>query len=727
VLPRSGLHRLLQLALLLAVVAAPAAGRAETAASAWFTTEHGAVRLIAAVSAVGTGPTVPLALQFRMAPDWKVYWRSPGDAGFPPQIDWSESDNFAGATLHWPAPVRFSIAGFETVGYSDNLVLPIDVRLDGPGEPAALAARVDYLTCKDICVPYTAALILRLPAGPATPAAEAPLIAAALTRLPGDNGDQGLAIERAESGGGASAAPHLVVSALADPAFSAPDLFVEAGDDLVFSAPAVVLTDGGRRATLTVPVSGDGATLAGRTVTLTLTDGPRAIEHTASVIAAPPGAAAAASTRSLPLILALAVLGGLILNLMPCVLPVLSMKLLAVVGHGGSDRRAVRASFIASAAGILASFLLLAGALIALRAAGVAAGWGLQFQAPAFLVGMVLVLTLFACNLWGLFEVPLPQAIARADHRVQRLPGLAGHFFTGALATLLATPCSAPFLGTAIGFALARGALDILLVFTALAIGLALPYLAIAARPSLVTRLPRPGQWMVTLRWVMGLALAATATWLLSILAANVSPAYALAIGGLAAMIIVVLALGRSNGRLSRLAPAGVVALSLGAFFWPAPAAVDRAAAGSEPGGGAAWEPLDKERIASLVAAGRTVFVNVTADWCLTCKLNERLVLAREPVAGRLQTPGIVVMQGDWTRPDAAIARYLASFGRYGIPFDAVYGPALPEGEALPELLTAGAVLDALDRAQTARPAASAQAGSQAATTSEAALPAPGR
>ncbi len=301
---------------------------------------------------------------------------------------------------------------------------------------------------------------------------------------------------------------------------------------------------------------------------------------------------------------------------------------------------------------------------------------------------MTLVMTLFACNLWGWFEIPLPGRLAAGG---VRHGGLAGHFLTGALATLLATPCSAPFLGTAVGFALAAGPIEILVVFAALAVGLALPYLAVALFPELATRLPRPGAWMVRLRRVLGLALITTAIWLLSVFAVQTGPLPALAVGGIVLAMIFVLALARKE-RFAKLAPAVVLVLAVAAFLVPRPEIATPVAA-------AGWRPFDPARIPQLVADGRIVFVNVTADWCLTCKVNEHVVLARDPVEARLGGAGVIAMRGDWTRPDEGIARFLAGFGRYGIPFDAVYGPGLPSGEALPELLTAETVIDALDRA----------------------------
>ena len=646
---------------------------AEAASSAWAETDQTAVRLIAATDTAGDALT--LGLQFRLDPGWKVYWRSPGDAGYPPRIDWSESENLGAVDISWPTPKRFSVLGFETLGYTDEVVFPLQAKPARAGRPVTLKAAVSYLTCKDICIPYDAKLALALPSGPPRPSAFAHLINRYQVRVPGDGSAHGMVIERAEAAG-----RMLRVTARAVTPFVKPDLFVEGPNTLYFSQPTVSLS--GKRAVLELSAGGDGALMGGLPLVLTLVDGERSAERSVTVAAAPWDA-------SLPIILALAVLGGLILNLMPCVLPVLSIKLMGVVGHGGGDRRTVRLSFMASAAGILFSFLVLAAALIGLKSAGAAVGWGIQFQQPWFLIAMTMLVTLFACNLWGFFEIRLPEPLAGLGGDAGR--GYGGHFLTGAFATILATPCSAPFLGTAVGFALSRGPGVILAVFACLGVGLALPYLAVAGAPGLATRLPRPGPWMVVLRRILGLALAATALWLLSVLATHAGHLGAAAVGALAVAAGVALYLNHRRGRRFLWA-FGLAAL---AFLVPFPeSATPRASAAED-----LWKPFDRAAIPGLVAAGKTVFVDVTADWCITCQLNKTLVIYEDDVMARLTGDPVVSMQADWTLPSEAISNYLAGFGRYGIPFDAVYGPGATEGIVLPELLSKEAVIDALGRA----------------------------
>ncbi|HEU4525942.1 MAG TPA: thioredoxin family protein, partial [Gemmatimonadales bacterium] len=513
---------------------------------------------------------------------------------------------------------------------------------------------------------------------------------------PGDGAEDGLqlgrvAIVRVGDGAG------LIVEAEADPPFAEPDLIVEGPSSLGFAAPTVSLADGGRHARFEIAaeaVEKDAPELADLPLTLTLYDGKRALEAAVRPEAAAPGPA-------LPPILALALLGGFILNFMPCVLPVLALKLLGVVGQGGRERAAIRVSFLASAAGILFSFLVLAAGLIALKAAGAAIGWGIQFQQPIFLAGLAVVLVLFAANLFGLFHVPLPASlggVATPDRGHGH--SLAGAFAAGAFATLLATPCSAPFLGTAVGFALARGAPEILMIFTALGLGLAAPWLLVAAFPRLAQALPRPGRWMVWLKAALGVALLAAALWLVSVLDLQIGRVAALAVALLLAAALLALALPRALPRRWRgAAPAMVAVLALAAVVVPALVPVVAAAPEDEVEAAGPWRPFAESEIAGVVAAGHTVFVDVTADWCLTCQANKRLVLNSEEIQGLLGAPGLVAMRADWTRPDPAIAAYLAAFGRYGIPFDAVYGPGAPDGIVLPELLTKDAVRQALRKA----------------------------
>ncbi len=684
-------------AALAAGLAAATGAGARAAAGEWARTEVSQARLVAAATAAGAAESLRLGLQFQLDPGWKIYWRSPGDAGSPPMPDFSASANAARVDVAWPAPTRFDeLADLETAGYEGETVLPLTLRPERPGEAVRVRATVPYQACETICIPYVAELALDLPAGPAAASAFARLIDRYEARVPRAPEAAGVEVLSAAVAG-APPAERIEVALRSPLPFAAPEMFVEAPPRYRAGRAAAAVAADGARARLSAPVEArGGASIAGEAVTITVVDGDRAFEFAAELgpaapEPAPPGAPALAA------ILGLALLGGLVLNLMPCVLPVLALKLMGAIGHGGGARGAARAGFLASAAGIVASFLVLAAAAAAVKLAGGAVGWGIQFQQPAFLVFLALVVTLFACNLFGLFEIGLPAWLGGAAARAGG-GSLAGHFAAGAFATLLATPCSAPFLGTAVGFALARGPGEIFAVFAALGAGMAAPYLAVAAFPALATRLPRPGPWMVKLRAALGLALAATAVWLVFVLAARTGSAAALAAGAACAALAPALWLAR---RARWAGAAAAAAAALAAFLAPALAPPPGAAGSAAESAGKAglWTPFAPAALAAAVAGGKTVFVDVTAEWCVTCKVNKALALDSEPVRARLGAAGTVAMRADWTRPNPEIADYLAGFGRYGIPFNAAYGPGAPEGLALPELLRPGTVLAALDRA----------------------------
>lgn len=677
-------------------------GGAQAAASPWAETDHTRVRLVSAASAVGDDAAVRLGLQFELEKGWKVYWRSPGDAGYPPRLDWAGSENLAGLAIQWPLPGRFSVLGLETLGYKDAVLYPLRAALSEPGRALSVKTTVDYLACNEICIPYRATLALDLPTGAAEPAPEAHDISRALARVPpdGDARPMGLALTAAETLV-RDGKTWLRVTATSDRPFDAPDLFAEGHEDLRFGKPDVRLSPDRKTAVLQTRVDGvkylASKSFLNQAVTLTVADGERAAEFKRTIKAAtgPAAVGEGGIGPSFLTILGLAVLGGLILNLMPCVLPVLSIKLLSVIKHSDSDPRTVRLSFLASAAGILTAFLILAGVLAGLKTGGALVGWGIQFQQPLFLILMTAVVSLFAFNLWGFFEVRLPMAVSDLGEHSAHVHGLGGHFLSGAFATILATPCSAPFLGTAVGFALARGTGEIFAVFAALGIGLALPYLGVAARPSLARLMPKPGPWMATLKKVLGLALAATAVWLLSVLAISLSAVGAAIVAALIAGGGAVLWWAHRKGTSGWLGFALLTALALSLpIILPKPdAAADPAILKG------IWQPFDDEAVPKLVADGKVVFVDVTADWCITCQVNKTAVLGRGDVAKRLTGTNVVALKADWTRPNDAIARYLASFGRYGIPFNAVYGPGAPGGIVLPELLRSSVVLDALEKA----------------------------
>lgn len=616
--------------------------------------EHATARLISPVTAVGDAASVPVGVEITMEKDWKTYWRTPGDAGLAPTFTWDGSENFSSAAVSYPAPHRFITADMDNFGYKDTVVFPIDVVPAAAGEALSLKLKLEILVCHDVCVPETKELTLALPAGPAVPSPEAHIYKNFVDRLPKTEGaffdftNAYIDFDRENRN-------YLVIEAAAEsnPGNDA-DIFIEHVSGIVFGKPDIKFDREARLLTLrapthsTLPIEKLREALREGDLILTFTDGDKAVEGTLTLGTKPGGDEAMAPSlaekaREFDIrILMIALLGGLVLNLMPCVLPVLSIKVLSVVSHGGKNREnrgQIFRNFMASAVGILFSFWLMALGLSLLKAAGESIGWGIQFQHPVFLVFLITVLVLFAANMFDVFEIPLPRFIAKnIPARHEHEPTLIGHFLMGAFATLLATPCTAPFLGTAVGFALARGAMEIFVIFTFLGLGLALPYIVLAVSPGLFRFMPKPGRWMRTFKRFMALLLLATAGWLGSVLVTVT-----------------------------------------------ASAALDDG-----------WQKFDVALIRPAVDEGKTVIVDVTADWCLTCKANKKLVLQKKDVVAALSAPNILRLQADWTHRDETIAEYLRSFGKYGIPFNVIYGPAAPQGIVLPELLTQDAVLDAL-------------------------------
>ena len=669
----------------------------------WTKDDAVAVRLISGNDTVATETTIPLGLEVQLANGWHTYWRSPGEAGLPPQLDWSASqtdtNNLKSATLLYPAPRRYTAYGLETIGYRDHVLFPIDVVLLKAGQALNATVAVDLLVCSSICVPKHFDLALTVPTGTAKPSAESALLHQVRDQLPTDPDNAGILLKGVTTDGHS-----LTFSITSREALAQPDVFVENDKNIGFGAPTVKIDPQLHSASLIVtPVDTlpSDTALAGMKLVLTFVTNDAATEIKATVPSTTTSTTPAVSPSLLPLRVALlfALIGGLILNLMPCVLPVLSLKILSVVSHGGGEARLVRHSFFITALGIVFSFLVLACVTVALKHFGLALGWGVQFQQPAFLMFLILLLTFFAANLWGLFEIPLPRFLADRMNSTYH-PKLAGDFATGAFATLLATPCSAPFLGTAISFALASGVAEIFAIFLMLGLGMSLPYLAVALFPKAAIMLPKPGAWMLRLRAILGFALASTALWLLWVMAAQITTAYAIGFGLLMTAIAFLLSL-KKCGLKKSLIVIGVIEFCAVALVLGISGALKPKAA---PEIDTQWLAFSQNALNADIAEGKTVFLDVTADWCLTCKANMKFTLSDEAVVARLFHTDIVAMQANWTNPDPVVTDLLHKYNRYGIPFNAVFGPSAPQGIILPELLTPTEVLDALNKASAPHP-----------------------
>ena len=593
--------------------------------------DHASVRLRADTSAEGQAR---LLLDVKLEDGWKTYWRSPGEGGVAPSVTWK--GEMPAVDWFWPTPARFEVANITTQGYHDKVTFPMVVH---GTLPATINGVLTLSTCSNVC------LLTDFPFS-VTPSVQDPTFAhdyaQAMGQIP-------LASGLTDTLSAGARAGELVVEAHRAGGWSTPGLYLDTVDDVDFGMPQIRID--GDTLLATVPVHdswGEGAPdLRGKRVTLVLADNGVAQESRLAIGDAP---AADTAAPAMWQVVAMALLGGLILNLMPCVLPVLGMKLGSILLVEEKSRRQVRRQFLASVAGILVSFMALALLMTVLRMTNQALGWGIQFQSPWFIGVMVLVMLAFSASLFGLFEFRLPSTMT-TTLATRGGNGLAGHFWQGAFATLLATPCSAPFLGTAVAVALTASLPTLWGLFLALGLGMSLPWLLVALRPGLALRLPRPGRWMNILRRLLGVMMLGSAIWLATLLLPH-----------------------------------------LGVFTQ---SAVKESVK---------WQPLSEQAIDDALAQHKRVVVDVTADWCITCKVNKYNVLHKEDVQAALQQPDVVALRGDWTLPSEAITAFLKKRGQVAVPFNQIYGPGLPEGQALPTLLTREAVLKTLADAKGVNP-----------------------
>ena len=644
-----------------------------------------------------------LGLHVRLGPGWHTYWRSAGDAGAPPEFDWSESQNVAAIEVEWPAPHRFTDAGIDTFGYAGEVLFPVKVYLQNPREPSHVSLKLALFVCGTICTRNELHFDADIAPG-ARFDDRLDLIGRWRAKVPRQQSpDLSVASLRLETAPPAQ----LRIEAHAKAPLVAPDVFVDGDNAVVAGHPKLTASPNGT-SVITLPIEGVGATHPNKPLHVTLVDGDRSVEavlppQRPSAISAAQTATgltqASQKTESAWAMIAVALLGGFILNFMPCVFPVLSLKLFSLLGHPSRGAGAIRARFVASAFGVITSFVLLAAMLAALKTAGAEIGWGIQFQQPLFLVAMAAILVALGANQLDLYEIRLPWRLAGLFGQSAGGQSIASHFFNGFVMTLLATPCSAPFVGTAVGFALSQGVWQIFEIFAALGLGMASPYLVLAAVPQVGRFFPRPGRWMLVVRRVAAIAMVGTAIWLLTILGEISGVQTALLAGASFGLLVWAVAVYRQRfahaiaGTLIA-GLAGIAIVIAGGRLTPASETASR---------NVQWQPLVPQQIQTMVQSGRTVFVDIGAAWCVTCKVNEALIINSGPILQRL-TSDIAPVQADWTKPDVTISAYLQSFGRYGLPFNVVFGPGAPGGIVLPELLTQETVLNAFDVASSKTP-----------------------
>lgn len=652
--------------------------------------------LISSHATVRPGQELWFALRLEHAPQWHTYWSNPG-TGLPTQLEWLDTAGLEIDAFEWPAPglVHDVTGAISGQGYEGIVLFPIRVRVPDKlalGTELRLQARASWLMCKEACVPGAADLALSLKVGAVGEVSQASLIEASLARLPAQASRLQVTAWRA-------GAKWLLE--LRDPTGQPlPTLrFFPASEWVNYEGEQTVVSRGPGLLRLQIPLldSPEAQALTQVTGVLVpdqawpLLEGREGLSLSVDLAAAPQVSPAASAGVGLWATLGLALLGGLILNLMPCVFPVLGIKILGFVQQAGADRRKVVGHGLVFTLGVLLSFWTLAAGLLLLRSGGAQLGWGFQLQSPGFVLALTLVMLGFALNMSGLFEFGL--SATSLGSGLQSKEGYLGSFFTGVLATVVATPCSAPFLAPALGAALALPPLASLSVFTAIGVGLSAPYLILSLFPQLVKLLPRPGAWMETFRQLMAFPLYATVAYLVWVLAAQVEDEAFLSI--LLGLVLLATALwdyGRHaqphGAKRPRLALARSLLVGLLAVWlaWP------QSKAPGEP----VWEAWSPERVEALRAQKRTIYVDFTARWCATCQANKKAVFGSARVREFLRENQVVLLRADWTNRDPQITEALTSWERSAVPFNLIYLPDASEPKVLPELLTPDIVLDAL-------------------------------
>ena len=695
------------------------------------------VELVSPEASIQPGRAFWVALKMNHDPHWHSYWINAG-TGYPTTITWTLPEGFTAGPIVWPAPaaVKDSHGTITGNGYEDQVFLftqitpPADL---APGSSVTLQATAEWLMCKDSCMPGDATLQLTRPVTVEPPQPDTNVARAfndAFSQLPRVSQDWGYSAQRDGAKITLRLAPmpgnthrpeglhYFDEEAVVD--YAAPQTVREENGAWVIEMAASAEAPADASGLKGVLISSNGFGPQGpralmidqpfvvREPTIAGNANPAANGDGGAASTGNTDGAAGAATGSLFGTLLLAFLGGLVLNLMPCVFPVLGIKIMGFVNQSGNDKAKVVQHGLVFTAGVLVSFWALAGLLLALRAGGSQLGWGFQLQSPAFVFGMAAFLLVFALNLSGLFEIGLSATGAGAS--LQSKEGFAGSFFTGALATLVATPCSAPFLAPALGAALTLSSVQSLLVFTAIAVGLATPYLLLSIFPQAIKLLPRPGAWMETFKQFMAFPLYATVGWLLWVLAAQTAnDDYALLMIAFAFVLIAMGAwaygrFGQAYGKparqwFGRVAAAGlfVSGLYLG---WPREATAAMSSNGEQTAGYQVnWQKWSPEAVQAARAAGKFIYVDFTARWCATCQTNKATVFSSQEVLEEFGKRDVVLFKADWTNKDPLITQELAKWNRSAVPFNLIYAPG-KEPVVLPELLTGGKVLEALEQAE---------------------------
>ncbi len=642
--------------------------------SDWAISEKSKVRLISPITSSNTNQLI-LALEYELEEEWKTYWKSPGGGGFPQKIIWNNSSNVKDIEILWPEPIEFEILGLKSIGYKDKVIFPLIVDLEDNQKQTNLNLNINYLVCKDVCIPGSADIFLNIPSGDGEYTDYFFEIEKVLSTTLNNNIDftpiSNFSFKAIENNNSVIFDIEISTNSF----FDDPKIFIHTPFGLPVVEPINNYSLDFQKLNTSLYYSADQFNEKKFPIEIFFYDNNHSFKVEKSVEIENVDKNISTNT-SLIYLLLISILGGFILNLMPCVFPVLSLKLLSVIN---TEDKKIKSSFFITVLGIISSFLILGAFFAILKQINISISWGMQFQEPYFLMFILIIISMFFLNTLGLFQINLPSYLFSSKILNSGNNFYTKNFFNGFFATLLATPCSAPYLGTAVTAAFTQSTTYLFLIFFFMGIGMSLPYLIIAFFPSLISFLPRSGKWMIYFKYFLSILLFITIVWLLSILNNYFNYFFIVTFTVLLILISAILKF--------RIYQTPLI-ISLIIIFFLTPYLNSFQKINEENYKSNNWLDFNSKSIPEIIANNEIVFLDITADWCITCKFNKINVLNSKIVSDFFDSQEVTLIKADWTQPNEKINKFLKKYNKFGIPFNAFYSSKFPEGIVMNEILT---------------------------------------
>ena len=643
--------------------------------SDWAISEKSKVRLISPMTASNNNNQLILALEYELEEEWKTYWKSPGGGGFPQKIIWNNSSNVKDIKILWPEPIEFEILGLKSIGYKDKVIFPLIVDLEDNQKQTNLNLNINYLVCKDVCIPGSADIFLNIPSGDGEYTDYFFEIEKVLSTTLNNNIDftpiSNFSFKAIENNNSVIFDIEISTTSF----FDDPKIFIHTPFGLPVVEPINNYSLDFQKLNTSLYYSADQFNEKKFPIEIFFYDNNHSFKVEKSVEIENVDKNISINT-SLIYLLLISILGGFILNLMPCVFPVLSLKLLSVIN---TEDKKIKSSFFITVLGIISSFLILGAFFAILKQINISISWGMQFQEPYFLMFILIIISMFFLNTLGLFQINLPSFLSSSKILNSGNNFYTKNFFNGFFATLLATPCSAPYLGTAVTAAFTQSTTYLFLIFCFMGIGMSIPYLIIAFFPGLISFLPRSGKWMIYFKYFLSILLFITIVWLLSILNNYFNYFF---IATFTVLLILISAILKF--RIYQIP----LIISLIIIFFLTPYLNSFQKINEENYKSNNWLDFNSKSIPEIIANNEIVFLDITADWCITCKFNKINVLNSKTVSDFFDSQEVTLIKADWTQPNEKINKFLKKYNKFGIPFNAFYSSKFPEGIVMNEILT---------------------------------------